>query len=206
MKRETKTIIIGILITIAVLLGVLFIIYVLTSNKSNANIKTKTNYQNSNYINNESKNNNIQKQESTNNSNNPTNNNSNANTNPNINTSKENIVTIYIFRGEGCPHCEHAIEYFKENVKNKNIQVKAYETWYNDNNSKLMNFVADKLKADVTGVPFIVIGDYYKVGFGDGEELLKEATKRVKDKDFKNVVETVLEEHKDLKVENENIK
>lgn len=69
-----------------------------------------------------------------------------------------------------------------------------------------MNFVADKLKADVTGVPFIVIGDYYKVGFGDGEELLKEATKRVKDKDFKNVVETVLEEHKDLKVENENIK
>lgn len=198
MKKETKTIIGGISLTVLVLAGVLFTLYKTMGNKA-YNENNTNNNQNTN-----------SKNEKPNIDNNPPTNNTytsenNTNQDKTINNSKDEVVTVYIFRGEGCPHCEHAIEYFN-NYKGKNIKVKAYETWKNTNNSKLMDLVASKLNADVTGVPFIVIGDEYHVGFGNGDEIASIAEKKLKNKDYKNAVETVLDENKDLDVKVENIK
>lgn len=78
-------------------------------------------------------------------------------------------VTIYMFRGEGCPHCEEALEWFDsldETTKNK-INLVQYETWYNKENSELMKRVATALGEDSKslGVPYIIIADKTYIGF-----------------------------------------
>ncbi len=69
-------------------------------------------------------------------------------------------VNIYLFRGEGCPHCQEAEEFFDsiENKYSKYYNLIDYETWYDSNNADLMQKVAKKLGEEVTGVPYIIIG------------------------------------------------
>lgn len=65
---------------------------------------------------------------------------------------------VYLFRGEGCPHCEEALEYF-DSIKDKyDFELITYEVWYNDSNKVIMQKVAEALNVEVGGVPFIVIG------------------------------------------------
>ncbi|MBR3117450.1 MAG: hypothetical protein IKF36_06245 [Bacilli bacterium] len=78
-------------------------------------------------------------------------------------------VTVYLFRGEGCPHCAEAEEFFEE-LKNdeeygKYFVVKDYEVWYDEDNAALMQEVAEKLDTTASGVPFIVIGEKFHSGF-----------------------------------------
>lgn len=69
-------------------------------------------------------------------------------------------VNIYLFRGEGCPHCQEAEEFFDsiEDKYSKYYNLIDYETWYDSNNADLMQKVAKKLGEEVTGVPYIIIG------------------------------------------------
>ena len=41
------------------------------------------------------------------------------------------------------------------------------EVWYSQENYNLMTDVADYLNIDVSGVPFVVIGDKYTLGFSE---------------------------------------
>lgn len=91
MKETTKTIFLGILITITMLIASIGSIYILTKDKSDTNRSWK----------NTNTNNNLKEEQ-------------NKPGKPSIETkpTTEKIVTLYLFRGEGCPHCEHALEYF----------------------------------------------------------------------------------------------
>jgi thiol-disulfide isomerase/thioredoxin len=75
-------------------------------------------------------------------------------------------VNIYFFWGEGCPHCEKE-KPFLENLKKKYSQVKImdYEIWQNSGNRNLMIEFGKKLNANVSGVPFTVIGEEYFIGW-----------------------------------------
>lgn len=78
-------------------------------------------------------------------------------------------VNVYLFYGDGCPHCEHADEFLnniEEDYKEKFNLVK-YETWYNEENAVLMEAVAAKLDVAAEGVPFIVIGDKSLGGYSE---------------------------------------
>jgi len=79
-----------------------------------------------------------------------------------------NKVDAYLFYGNGCPHCAKEIKFFNS-IKDKypDLNVTGYEVYYSQENSLLMQKVANYLGAEGGGVPFLIIGDKYFVGFGE---------------------------------------
>jgi len=79
-----------------------------------------------------------------------------------------NKVDAYLFYGNGCPHCAKEIKFFNS-IKDKypDLNVTGYEVYYSQENSLLMQKVANYLGAEGGGVPFLIIGDEYFVGFGE---------------------------------------
>lgn len=81
-------------------------------------------------------------------------------------------VNLYLFRGEGCPHCAEAEEWF-DSIKGKYgdyFKVVDYEVWSDEDNAKLMKKVAKLRNEDVSGVPYIIIGDKSWNGFDESYE------------------------------------
>jgi hypothetical protein len=85
-----------------------------------------------------------------------------------IANAQEQIVSAYLFYGEGCPHCEQERGYISEVLipKYPNLKVYEYEVYYNSTNAKLMGDAAQKIGVVAQGVPFLIIGDQSFVGFG----------------------------------------
>ncbi len=83
-------------------------------------------------------------------------------------------VDAYLFFGNGCPHCDKEIKFF-ESIKYKypDLNLTTYEVYYSQENSLLMQKVANYLGAEGGGVPFLIIGDKYFVGFGDKSSILE---------------------------------
>lgn len=81
-------------------------------------------------------------------------------------------VNLYLFRGEGCPHCAEAEEWF-DSIKGEYgdyFKVVDYEVWNDEDNAKLMEKVAKLRNEDVSGVPYIIIGDKSWNGFDESYE------------------------------------
>ena len=159
MKDTTKTIIIGVVITILVLILTIFILYKVDSKKlKDENTTNKNNYNNS-----------TPTIKTDNNSNNTTNTPSKNNeTNTIIKDDEKNDkIILYMFHGSTCPHCVKAIETMKneKNTTFKNVEIRTFEIYKNKVNSELYKKVTDKLKVNVNSVPYFVIGDYNRVGF-----------------------------------------
>lgn len=78
-------------------------------------------------------------------------------------------VNVYIFRGSTCAYCLKAITYFasKADEYKNYINLKTYEVWNNQDNNNLMNNVAAVFGKEVSGVPFIVIGDKTFDGYSE---------------------------------------
>lgn len=91
-------------------------------------------------------------------------------------TSKE--VKVYLFRGEGCPHCQEAEEWFQsiEEEYGSMFNVIDYETWYDEENKALMEKVAEARGEEASGVPYIIIGNKSWNGFTESyeEEMIAE--------------------------------
>lgn len=80
---------------------------------------------------------------------------------------QDNKVNIYFFWGNGCPHCEEELEFF-ESIKEKYgdyYNLYTFETWYNEENAKLINIFAESMGEKVTGVPYTIIGNKTFKGF-----------------------------------------
>lgn len=93
-------------------------------------------------------------------------------------TESNDEVTIYLFRGEGCPHCEE-FETWLEEIKPEYgdlFKVVDYEVWNDEKNAELMERVADARDEEASGVPYIIIGNKSWNGFADEykEEILAE--------------------------------
>ena len=83
---------------------------------------------------------------------------------------EDSRVTVYFFYGNGCPHCQEAEEWFAsiEEEYGERYVIKDYETWYDADNSTLMQQVAEargEYDPDNFGVPYILIGDKSWMGF-----------------------------------------
>lgn len=83
-----------------------------------------------------------------------------------INVKAENQVKVYLFYGDGCPHCASEKELFKDlKKKYDNVEFIYYEVWKNKENEKLMNLLKKKLDNNEKGVPFTVIGSNSFIGY-----------------------------------------
>ncbi|NCU28551.1 MAG: hypothetical protein EOM85_02685 [Candidatus Moranbacteria bacterium] len=82
---------------------------------------------------------------------------------------QDNNVNAYLFYGKGCPHCA-AEESFFDSIKDKypTLKLNKFEIYFNRGNVSLMQEVSNKLNANASGVPFLIIGDKYFVGYAEG--------------------------------------
>ena len=74
---------------------------------------------------------------------------------------KSKEVNVYFFRGDGCPHCAEAEDFFDsiEDEYGDLFEIKDYETWYDSSNAALLEKVAEARGETVSGVPYILIGN-----------------------------------------------
>jgi glutaredoxin len=78
-------------------------------------------------------------------------------------------LNIYLFWGSGCPHCAQEKAFLAKILPNyPNVKLNTYEVYNSQENANLMQKTAEKLKVNVDGVPFLIIGDKDFVGFADG--------------------------------------
>ena len=79
----------------------------------------------------------------------------------------ENKVTLYLFHGDGCPHCAEEMEYLNSiESKYENLEIVKYEVWYNDENASLLQDIYNAYGITRNGVPTTVIGNTIIQGYG----------------------------------------
>lgn len=78
-------------------------------------------------------------------------------------------VNLYFFNGNGCGHCANAEAWFEEieDEYGEYFNLVSYEVWYNDDNNDLMQRVGELREENVSGVPYIIIGNQSWNGFDD---------------------------------------
>ena len=88
---------------------------------------------------------------------------------PITSSAKENDISLYLFHGDGCPHCAEEIS-FLDSISNEydNLNIIKYEVWYNEENAAFLTDVENAFELKRSGVPTTVIGDTVIQGFGSG--------------------------------------
>lgn len=195
MKKETLTIIISTLITLLVLALVIFTMYKIDEKKTSTP-KDKTAIK-------EVDNNKDNADNTT-----PDNNQNKDDDNPNINNNDKpntndanNKVTLYLFHGSTCPACQKAIERIKTYIIGKYdyLEIKTFEVWHNEDNSKLISKVAEALNVEAKYIPFMIIGNFSTTTSKDNEDFLKEEiTGAHTNSNYEDIVAKVISENKDL--------
>lgn len=80
----------------------------------------------------------------------------------------EHPVYIYLFWGDGCPHCAKAKPYFEELAQQyPNIVYRAYEVYYDAAGQEAFLQMAKKAGIEQFAVPTIFIGPYYVQGYSE---------------------------------------
>lgn len=84
-----------------------------------------------------------------------------------------NKPNIYVFWGDGCPHC-HDLGAFLDQLESKTrskFNLYTFEVWGDETNSKLQDeFAAALDDSESSGVPYILIGNKFINGYGDSKE------------------------------------
>jgi thiol-disulfide isomerase/thioredoxin len=77
-------------------------------------------------------------------------------------------VTVYLFWTTGCPHCLHEKDFLAAlQHRDQAVKVVALEVCGSRENLELFQKVGKLLQADISGVPFSVIGNQYIIGWQD---------------------------------------
>ena len=80
----------------------------------------------------------------------------------------ENLVHIYLFYGEGCPHCAQAQPFFKGLADQYDgVILKTFEVYYNEENQQIFTDIAQKYGVEQMVVPMFFIGPYYLPGYSE---------------------------------------
>jgi uncharacterized membrane protein/glutaredoxin len=72
---------------------------------------------------------------------------------------------VYLFWGDGCPHCEIARPALRALAGRLQVELREYEVWYNPENQKLFFEMAAALGFEPRAVPTIIIGERYWEGY-----------------------------------------
>jgi glutaredoxin len=81
----------------------------------------------------------------------------------------DGTVTIHVFRADGCPHCEKALEFLKRYENEPRVSVRDYEVGSNPRNLERFERVLRGLGAADVAVPLVVVGQWWVIGFRDAE-------------------------------------
>jgi redox-active membrane protein len=97
------------------------------------------------------------------------------NTEADIKFSKDKL-NIYIFWGDGCPHCKHLAEYLgeKQSEIGDKISLYTFEVWKDKNNLAFLKSFGKFLGENPKGVPYIIIGNKTYSGFSETDEETKQ--------------------------------
>jgi len=77
----------------------------------------------------------------------------------------KNLVNIYLFYSDTCPHCKQEKKLLEEIIKDyDNVRVYQYEVDTDNNKEKLLT-IASELGVEVRSVPFTIIADKVFMGF-----------------------------------------
>ncbi len=88
---------------------------------------------------------------------------------------EENIINIYFFRQEGCPHCAGEKKFLDKEIKTKYDNVKIYEFEVTDKkNSELLTLVKERFRVNNNRVPVTIIGNKYIEGFDNTSDITKD--------------------------------
>ena len=100
-------------------------------------------------------------------------------------TYDKNKVNIYLFWGDGRPHCAEELKFFEEIKKEygNKFKLNTFEVWYNAENEKILKEFSQKMNEEIEGVPYTIIGNETFYGFNSGD---KEDIKKSIDKQYKN--------------------
>lgn len=107
-----------------------------------------------------------------------------------VNAEEKNLVNIYLFYSETCPHCSEERGFLDEIEKEyDNIHIYRYVISDHDN-AILFSDVADLLDTTSASVPFTVIGDKYFIGFSreSKEERFRAAIDYYSENGYKDIV------------------
>lgn len=97
------------------------------------------------------------------------------NTEAEIKPSKDKL-NIYIFWGDGCPHCKHLAEFLgeKQSEIGDRILLYTFEVWKDKNNLSFLKSFGKFLGENPKGVPYIIIGNKTYSGFSETDEETKQ--------------------------------
>lgn len=105
----------------------------------------------------------------------------------------ENKVNIYMFWGNGCPHCEEQLEFLEsiETEYGDYFNLNLFEVWENEKNRQLLQEFASAMGDEVSGVPYTIIGNRSFEGFNEKNQeeflqIIKEQHKNSFDVYFKH--------------------
>ena len=106
---------------------------------------------------------------------------------------KDNEVTLYLFHGDGCPHCKEELEYLESIEKKYDyLKIVKYEVWYNEENSELLSRVQDTFNITTKGVPTNIIGSTVITGFGSSTgSRLERAIEYYHENEYEDIVSKV---------------
>lgn len=81
--------------------------------------------------------------------------------------SKEPVV-MHLFYGEGCPHCAKEIDFLESKLAEWGdiVELNKYESYYNSENAQYFNEALEIFQIEQGGVPFLIVGDQYLLGYG----------------------------------------
>lgn len=87
-------------------------------------------------------------------------------------TKKDGKVNIYLFWGDGCPHCKEEKLFLKsiENEYGNLFNVYEFEVWHNEENEKIMKEFGKAMDDNLTGVPYTIIGKESIKGFNESKK------------------------------------
>lgn len=101
-------------------------------------------------------------------------------------------VNVYLFYGDGCPHCSALEKYLDEEYSNdKDVKVYKYEVRNDADNQELWKKVEDVTGEESKGVPYFVIGKEVFQGYSAGdvwEKKVDDAIKKAKKTDYNDNV------------------
>lgn len=110
---------------------------------------------------------------------------------PNILFAEEKEMHIYLFYGDGCPHCAKEEKFLDSYLKNKPyIKLHKYELWKHSENGKLYDEVHKLLKDDADGIPYLVIGNNSITGFDENStpDSIRSTIQYYRNTDYKDSV------------------
>jgi thiol-disulfide isomerase/thioredoxin len=88
--------------------------------------------------------------------------------NPLVLAANDQAVNVYLFWTRGCPHCALEKKYLEKLAsQDKNLTIISLELTESNAHRELLGKVGARLRADLSGVPFTVVGERFIIGWLD---------------------------------------